>query len=229
METSELLTIALIPAYREERFIRDVVVRSRAILPRVVVVDDGSADRTAAEAQAAGAVVLRHETNQGKGAAIKTGLRYALEQGVEQVILLDGDGQHLPEEISRFLEAALKGGKLILGNRMGDTAAMPLVRSVVNRTMSGIISHACGQAIPDTQCGFRLVHRELIPRILTGTNAFDYETEMLLIASALHCRIASVPISTIYGDEKSKIHPVRDTLAFVCLMCRHWAGRRTEE
>jgi hypothetical protein len=95
------------------------------------------------------------------------------------------------------------------------------VRRVVNRYMSKTISRLCGQTIPDTQCGYRMLHRHLIPELLGGTNRFDYETEMLIIASRKGFRIESVPISTVYSDEVSSIHPVRDTLRFFKLMLRY--------
>jgi len=217
---------AIIPAYLEEKHIGDVVRRTLAQLPNVVVVDDGSPDRTADEAKSAGADVIVHEQNRGKGESIKSGFRYCVEHGATYVLILDGDGQHLPEEIDRFLAAASStGAKLLIGTRMNDVSRMPLVRRQVNRYMSRKISRVCGQEIPDTQCGFRMVHREIIPDLLGGTERFDYETEMLILAAWAGCRIASVPITTVYSDEVSSIHPVRDTLRFFKLMRRY--KRRT--
>ena len=213
---------AVVPAYQEEKHIAEVVRRTLKQLPNVVVVDDGSTDATADEARTAGADVIVHEQNRGKGESIKSGFRYWLEHGSTYVIILDGDGQHLPEEIDRFLSAASSSGaKLLIGTRMNDVRAMPLVRRTVNRYMSRKISRLCGQEIPDTQCGFRMVHRDIIPNLLGGTERFDYETEMLILASRAGCRIASVPISTVYSDEVSSIHPVRDTLRFFKLMRRY--------
>ena len=213
---------AVVPAYQEEKHIGEVVRRTLKQLPNVVVVDDGSTDATADEARTAGADVIVHEQNRGKGESIKSGFRYWLEHGSTYVIILDGDGQHLPEEIDRFLDAASSSGaKLLIGTRMNDVREMPLVRRTVNRYMSRKISRLCGHEIPDTQCGFRMVHRDIIPNLLGGTERFDYETEMLILASRAGCRIASVPISTVYSDEVSSIHPVRDTLRFFKLMRRY--------
>ena len=141
---------------------------------------------------------------------------------IEFVVLLDADGQHLPEEIGRFLAAATghRRRHLFVGTRMNDVARMPSVRRMVNRYMSDQISRVCGQEIPDTQCGFRMVHRESIPDLLGGADRFDYETEMLIFASRKGFRIASVPITTVYSDEVSSIHPVRDTIRFFKLMQR---------
>src|SRR5947209_15075143 len=213
---------AVVPAYQEEKHIAEVVRRTLKQLPNVVVVDDGSTDATANEARTAGADVIVHEQNRGKGESIKSGFRYWLEHGSTYVIILDGDGQHLPEEVDRFLNAASSSGaKLLIGTRMNDVREMPLVRRTVNRYMSRKISRLCGQEIPDTQCGFRMVHRDIIPDLLGGTERFDYETEMLILASRAGCRIASVPITTVYSDEVSSIHPVRDTLRFFKLMRRY--------
>ena len=214
---------AVIPAYNEEKHIGDVVRRTRQKLDDVLVVDDGSADETANRARDAGAEVIVHEQNRGKGETIKTGLRRWLDRQFDFVIILDADGQHRPEEIDRFVTAALSTNepKLILGNRMKDVSSMPLVRRIVNRWMSGRISAVCGQEIPDTQCGFRMLHRQLIPELLGGAARFDYETEMLIVASRKGVRINSVPITTVYSDEVSSIHPVRDTLRFFKLMQRY--------
>ena len=97
---------------------------------------------------------------------------------------------------------------------------MPLVRRVVNRYMSNQISRVCGQKIPDTQCGYRMLHRKIIPDMLGGGHRFDYETEALIIASRKGYRIESVPIATVYTDQVSKIHPVRDSLRFFKMMWR---------
>ncbi len=213
---------ALIPAYFEAKKIADVARRTLAQLDRVLVVDDGSTDGTEAAARGSGAEVIRHPINQGKGAAIKTGLRELSDREVEYILILDGDGQHLPEEIPAFLDEANRShAPMILGSRMSDLATMPFVRKMTNLFMSSQISRACGQAIPDTQCGFRMIHRDLAPALIESQSSrYDFETEMLVIASRRGFRIASVPVSTVYGDEKSKIHPVQDTLRFFKLMRR---------
>jgi glycosyltransferase involved in cell wall biosynthesis len=215
-----LTTAAIIPAYREERHIGDVVRRTRQQLDHVVVIDDGSSDNTARCAREAGAEVIVHSQNRGKGEAIKNGLRHWLDRQFIRVIILDADGQHLPEEIDRFLAAAasVDGPAFFLGNRMNDVAEMPFIRRMVNRYMSNRISRICGQKIPDTQCGFRMLDRQLIPELLGGGKRFDYETEMLIIASRKGYRIEPVPITTVYSDQVSNIRPIRDALRFFKLM-----------
>jgi glycosyltransferase involved in cell wall biosynthesis len=214
---------ALIPAYFEEKHIRDVANGARAQLDLVLVVDDGSTDQTTEQARAAGVEVVRHETNAGKGAAIKTGLRELIARPtVEFILILDGDGQHLPAEIPRFFEAAnTTGAPLVVGDRTGDAHEMPFLRKWTNRYMSWTISRVIGQSVPDTQCGFRMFHRSLAADFIESTSAaFDFETEMLAIAARGGRRIAAAPITTVYGDEVSKIQPWRDTRKFFRLLKR---------
>ncbi len=218
-----LTTAAVIPAYREEKHIGDIVRRTRQELDHVLVVDDGSNDQTARRAREAGAEVIVHSENRGKGEAIKAGLRYWLDRQFTRVVILDSDGQHLPEEIDRFIAAAATAAEptfFFVGNRMNNPVGMPFIRRIVNRYMSRQISGLCGQKIPDTQCGFRMLDRQLIPELLGGGQRFDYETEMLIVASRKGYRIESVPITTIYSDEVSKISPVRDAIGFFKLMRR---------
>ena len=229
-------TAAVIPAYQDEKHIGEIARRTRERLDHVLVVDDGSTDQTEQCAREAGAEVIVHAQNQGKGEALKTGLAHWLEAGnsssseqkeqITWVVLLDSDGQHLPEEIDNFLLAAASVTQptFFIGNRMGDVARMPLVRRLVNRYMSNEISRLCGQRIPDTQCGYRMLHRQIIPDMLGGGHRFDYETEALIIASRKGYRIESVPIATVYTDQISKIHPLRDSLRFFKLMRRYKAS-----
>ena len=226
-------TAAVIPAYQDEKHIGDIVRRTRERLDHVVVVDDGSTDQTAQRAREAGAEVIVHNQNCGKGEAIKTGLGHwfgavnssssELNRQIRWVSLLDSDGQHLPEEIDRFITAAVSATRpsFFIGNRMNNLAGMPFIRRVVNHYMSSQISRVCAQKIPDTQCGFRMVDRQLIPDLLGGGDRFDYDTEVLIIASRKGYRIESVPITTVYSDQVSKIRPLRDSIRFFKLMWRY--------
>jgi glycosyltransferase involved in cell wall biosynthesis len=226
-------TAAVIPAYQDEKHIGDIVRRVRQQLDHVLVVDDGSTDQTAQRAREAGAEVIVHSENRGKGEAIKTGLGHWLAAATPSsggfdregawAILLDSDGQHLPEEIGRFLAAAASATRptFFLGNRMDNVAGMPFIRRVVNRYMSRQISRVCKQEIPDTQCGFRMLDHRLIPQLLGGGDRFDYDTEVLIIASRKGYRIESVPITTVYSDQVSKIRPLRDAIRFLKLMWRY--------
>ncbi len=205
----------LIPAYQEGSRIGAVVREVLPFCPRIVVVDDGSADDTAGAARAAGATVLLHAQNKGKGAALQTGFDYAREQGAALVLTMDGDGQHAPADIPAFLKAFARGdAPVLVGDRMEDPKAMPFVRRMTNRFMSWLLSRRMGQRVPDTQNGFRLYRTDVLPDMSGGDARFAAESEILLILSRRGVRIGSVPVRVIYGDERSKIRPVRDTLRF---------------
>jgi len=211
----------LIPAFNEQASVGEVVRRAAKFAGRVLVVDDGSADRTGEAAASAGAEVIRHPVNRGKGAALRTGLRALAARGCDPVIVLDGDGQHDPAEIPAFLAAARRtGAELVVGNRMDSAGEMPLVRYWTNRTMSAILSGLIGQKVPDSQCGYRLLSARAISALPISTSNYDAESEMLIGAGKLGFRISSVPVRTIYGQEVSKIRPGRDTVRFIRLVLR---------
>ena len=217
----------IIPAYREEGRIGAVVRSSREHAPGtdVIVVDDGSPDGTASEAEAAGAVVVRHPANRGKGVALATGFAHARAHGYEALVTLDADGQHDPAEIPKFIETYRRTGfPVLVGNRMWDTAHMPRVRRWTNRLMSWLLSREMGQYVPDTQCGYRLFRSDVIPFVEAKSERFAAESEILLHVAARGMQIGAVRISTIYRDEKSKINPVSDTVRFLRMLL---ANRRT--
>lgn len=227
--TSRHQIAAVIPCFNEARHIAALVRALRTMLPRVLVVDDGSTDDTARLAAEAGADVLRHAENQGKGAALRKGLQAALDAGCEYAVTLDGDGQHDPAELPAFIAAAERGeADLVIGNRMADTRGMPWLRRRVNRWMSRRLSRLAGRSLPDTQCGYRLVRLSAWRELGLRTTGFEIESEMLLSFIAGGWRVEFVPIRTIYKSEQSKIHPVRDTIRWF----RWWrqvkqAGRRS--
>ncbi|MHC4599144.1 MAG: glycosyltransferase family 2 protein, partial [Planctomycetota bacterium] len=156
--------VAVIPAYNEEERIADVVRRTLAVC-ELLVVDDGSSDRTAALAREAGAEVMNLSPNRGKTTALDAGFRRALSRGAEAVVTLDADGQHRPEEIPRFVEAAEGGADIVVGSRMGDTARMPWVRLWTNWTTSRVVSWLARSRIFDSQSGFRLFRAEAVRSI----------------------------------------------------------------
>ena len=156
----------LIPAYNEATRIGNLVQTISDMGFSTTVVDDGSQDRTAAEAKTTGANVICHKKNLGKGASLKTGLEYMLKAGYDAVLIMDGDGQHSPNDIQKFIDAANNHEDImVVGNRMDDTRNMPLDRKFTNRFMSFIVSLICGQKIPESQCGFRLLKRSLLKNI----------------------------------------------------------------
>lgn len=213
----------LIPAYREEPHIAAVVRETRDYCPDVIVIDDGSPDDTARAAGEAGATVLAHVHNQGKGAALQTGFDYARAHGYDLAITLDADGQHAPSDIPAFLQAyARTHSPVLVGNRMGNVANMPWLRRFVNRFMSDLLSRVMGQYVPDSQCGFRLYHCSAFPAGLPDPASRRYaaESEVLLRLSLQGRKIGAVTIQTIYGNEKSKVNPLTDTFRFFRMLRR---------
>jgi glycosyltransferase involved in cell wall biosynthesis len=205
--------VALIPALNEAGTIREVVDGVRPHVRSAVVVDDGSADETSALAEAAGAVVLRHERTRGKGQAVRTGLHHILTQlSADYVLTLDGDMQHRPDEAPRFIAAAVEtGADLVVGVRHFERSSMPSSRYHANVIGSRALSSFVGVPLEDTQCGYRLFHVGLLKRMRLRATGYDIETEMLIRAGRLGGRIAQVPVSAVYGAGRSKLRPVRDT------------------
>jgi len=215
----------LIPALNEEKSIGEVVRRCLIQAQGVLVMDDGSTDATAARAREAGGDVIRCEHNRGKGAVLREGFAEVLRRGWPALIVLDGDGQHEPESIPDFVRKAGEGkAGVVIGNRMVDSGKMPPVRRWTNRIMSSLLSKLIGQRIPDTQCGFRLISREVLDSLELTTSNYDTESEILLQAARRGFTVASVPIKTIYLDQESKIRPGRDTIRFFRLIFRNLIG-----
>lgn len=222
MMASKETILAIIPAYCEGRFIGPVVRQVLQYVQTVLVVDDGSFDNTANEAETAGAKVIRHSTNLGKGAALKTGLDYAVSIDSAFFLFLDGDGQHDPSEIPAFIDAINRSkADLVLGNRMRNLNSMPLIRRWTNQFMSWQIGRICKIPIPDSQCGFRLARKELLPVLMAPSNRFEFESESIILAARQGFQLGFVPIRTIYRDQQSKIRPLQDTMRYLRLIHKY--------
>jgi glycosyltransferase involved in cell wall biosynthesis len=208
--------VAVIPCLNEAASIAPLVAAVRRQLPAVLVVDDGSTDATAQLAERAGAAVLRHARNLGKGAALRTGLARARAQGFEWVVMLDGDGQHAPEDLPALWRCAEQtGAKLVIGNRMAEAHKMPWLRRSVNRWMSRIISRRAGKFLPDTQSGFRLIHLPAWSALPLNAQRFEVESEMLLAFLATGRRVEFVPVRVFRSGRVSHICPVADALRWL--------------
>jgi glycosyltransferase involved in cell wall biosynthesis len=209
----------IIPTYNESRAIADLINQVSRLGLEVIIIDDGSADDTVKIATACGAKVLANLRNMGKGASLIKGYNFALKCGFDAVISMDGDGQHSCDDILSFIQKAKTSqSALIVGNRMGMIKGMPVLRVVTNFLMSKFISLIVKQSIPDTQCGFRLVKRELLTRIDLSTSKYETESEVLIKAAHLGFKIESIPVETIYHGQKSQINPLVDTLRFMRFM-----------
>jgi glycosyltransferase involved in cell wall biosynthesis len=210
---------AVIPVYNEERTIGGLVRRVLRHVDEVVVVDDGSEDRSAELAREAGAKVIRLERNTGKANALRRG--FAEVRSYDVVVTLDGDGQHSPEEIPALVECIRRGGDLCIGSRfLRGIESMPLQRRLSNRLTSWIISALAGQRITDPQSGFRALRGSRLHELELRAERYAIEHVMILEAARRGMRIGEVPISTIYGEEKSHIHPVKDTLRVIYYILR---------
>ncbi|MEI6808999.1 MAG: glycosyltransferase family 2 protein [bacterium] len=217
----------IIPAYKEAKHICDVVQNVLKHVKTIVVIDDGSPDSTADEAQKAGAIVLRHEVNKGKAMALNTGFDYACKNGFEALITMDGDGQHDPDDIAKFIEAYTRTGfPAQIGNRMTDNRGMPLVRRMSNRFTSWMLSREMKQYVPDSQNGYRLYRCDILPLVRTESSRFAAESEILLRIADLGFKIGAVPIKTVYRDEKSKVNPIKDTIGFMRVISHHRRERK---
>lgn len=204
---------AVIPCFNESAAVSTLVRAVRRHLPSVIVVDDGSTDDTMILARAAGALVLNHGRNRGKGAALKTGLSHALRRGCEWAVTLDGDGQHAPEDLPALLRCAKQTGALLaVGNRMPEARKMPWLRRQVNRWMSRKLSERAGRHLPDTQSGFRLIHLPSWAALSLTTQHFEVESEMLVAFLAAGHPVAFVPIQVVRRRRQSHIRPVTDSL-----------------
>jgi glycosyltransferase involved in cell wall biosynthesis len=202
----------VIPCLNEAPTIGSLIREVRPRLPGVIVVDDGSTDRTADLAADAGAEVVRHLKPRGKGAALAAGWSRARALGFGWALSMDGDGQHSPADIPAFLDRATTGATpLVVGNRMRYPSGMPWLRRQVNQWMSRRISLMTGQELPDTQCGFRLMHLETWAQVHLRADHFEIESELLSKFIAAGHRVEFVPIQVIYRNEQSKIQPMRDT------------------
>lgn len=215
-------TVALIAAFNEAGSIARVVEGVRGAVAHVLVVDDGSGDATAALARAAGAEVVSHEANRGKGHAVRTGLARVFEGDFTHVLLLDGDLQHLPQEAERLLAAAAAStADVVLGQRQFTRGQMPASRYYANRLGSRVLSAFMGVPVGDTQCGFRVFRVGALAPLRLRATGYDIETEMLVKVRRNGGRIAGVPITAVYAGGPSKLRPVRDTTR-TCLLAVYY-------
>ena len=190
---------AVIPAYNEERHVVRIIKKTKKFIEKVVVVDDGSKDNTKKVAEKAGAIVLRHIVNLGKGAALKTGCDFALGNDARYIIAIDADAQHKPEDIPRFIEK-LKKYDIVFGYRK-LSAKMPFVLRLGNLFISYVTTILYGINLNDTQCGFRAFSREAYRKIRWNASDYAMESEMIAKAGKQRLKYVQIPIETIYSDK----------------------------
>jgi len=190
---------AVIPAYNEEGNIISIVKKTKKYVNNVAVVDDGSKDKTKVSAEKAGAIVLRHIVNLGKGAALKTGCDLAVKKGAKFIIALDADAQHDPDDIPRFLEK-LKKYDIVFSYRKASNK-MPIVFRFGNMFISNVVNIVYGISLNDTQCGFRAFSREAYKKIRWNASDYSMESEMISRAGKQRLKYVQIPIQTVYSDK----------------------------
>ncbi|HEY5669565.1 MAG TPA: glycosyltransferase family 2 protein [Anaerolineales bacterium] len=192
--------VVVVPAYNEERFIGSVVLKIRKYPVTVIVVDDGSTDDTAYVAQAAGAIVARHEKNQGKGDALNTGFCQARQLEPEAIVIIDGDGQHLPEQLPHLVQPVLAGqADLVVGSRyLRKDCRVPRTRLIGHWFFNQLARHASGVGVSDSQSGFRAFSPRAYNADLFHCSDFSVESEMQFLAREYGLRVAEVPITIRY-------------------------------
>ncbi len=218
--SKELQTIAaLIPAYNARETIAAIVSGTKRHVGYVLVIDDGSDDGTGKVAAGAGATVIRHLNNRGKGEALKTGFRFLVARGFYAVLTLDADGQHDPDDIPALLSRFEEGAAgIVIGTRMAQRDKIPRYRLIPNLVGNFFLSRASGQPIADSQCGMRVYSARVISEVSVASSRFDAEAELLIKAGRRGFMFAFVPISAIYRQgAKSHFIPVKDTF-LICMV-----------
>ena len=207
-----LTEVVIIPAYNEGKTIFEVISKTRDFAQNIIVVDDGSLDNTPSEAARAGAMVLRHKVNLGKGAALKTGCDYAYQQEVKKIVTMDADGQHDPKEIPFFM-SALDQHEIAFGSRKAPKS-MPAVFKFGNKAITKTLRWLYGVTVEDSQCGYRSFRADAYPKLRWDATDYYVETEMAIRAGGKKLKHTAIPIETIYAD-RYKGTTVLDGVAIV--------------
>ncbi len=207
-------TLVIVPAYNSGEDLCGLLPRIQAYINDIIVIDDGSSDKTADIASELGADVIKHDNNLGKGAALKTGFAYALENCFDTVITIDSDSQHDPDDIPRFIRAFNQSGAdMIIGSRKHHKNGMPWPRRFSNWSTSRFLSFILTKEIEDSQCGYRLISGKLLKSISLISNRFELESEIIIKAVRAGFTIGFLPIKVGYrGNLQSRMRPIADTI-----------------
>ena len=208
---------ALIPFYNEEKFIEETVRKTAKFVDLIIAVNDGSTDKSAGLIKnQEKVIVIAHEKNLGKGAAIKSGFEEALKQNCDFLITLDADMQHEPDYIPKFIEKANgENADLVVGNRRWNVSGMPPHRRLSNFLTSKLLTIKTGTKILDSQSGYRLFRCEKLSSLFPKFTGFEAESEILIKAARNNLKISFVNIPTIYNDNKSKMKSVQAIIGFI--------------
>jgi glycosyltransferase involved in cell wall biosynthesis len=217
----KISVLAGIAAYNEASYIGSIVLQTRQYVDEVIVVDDGSTDNTTRIAELAGATVIRHAENRGKGAAIQTILAEAKKRKPDTLVLLDADSQHNPDEIPTLIKPISEGFDLVIGSREAQEEKTPRYRRIGKKVIFRSSRLASGTNIYDSESGFRALSPKAISELDLKENGFAIESEMITRAADKKLKITEVPISNIYTKDGSTLNPIRhgiDVLSRIIVM-----------
>ena len=213
-----MLTVACIPAYNVEKTIVDVIKRSLNFVDKVIVCDDGSSDSTSKNAESVGAVLIKHEKNLGKGAALKSLFKYARENKADVIVTIDGDGQFLPEEIEKLVKPIQTHQfDVVIGNRFLDKHEMPSYRKAGNKILDKFTKLAADLPFEDTQSGFRAYSKNAIEKITFSSNGFGVDSEIIIDAVNKGLKITEKYVTVLYntGEKTSTKNPVSHSMTVI--------------
>jgi glycosyltransferase involved in cell wall biosynthesis len=217
----KISVLAGIAAYNEARYVGSIVLQARQYVDEVIVVDDGSTDNTAGVAELAGATVIRHNQNRGKGAAIQSILAEAKKKKPDVLVLLDADAQHEPNEIPTLIKPISNGFDLVIGSREAQDNKTPRYRRIGRKVLLHSARLASKTNISDSESGFRALSPKAIHNLELKANGFAIESEMITFAADKNLKITEVPISNIYTKDGSTLNPIRhgiDVLSRIIFM-----------
>ena len=219
-------TLVAMPAYNEEKYIGSLVLKVRQYAKETLVIDDGSTDRTAEIAEMAGATVIRHKENSGKGAAIQTIIEEARKRSTDILVILDADSQHNPEEIPTLIKSIQDGNDLVIGSRHQQASKTPRYRRFGQKVLAYMTHILTEETSDDTESGFRALSRKAITELQLREKGFAIETEMIANAVDKGLKIHHVPISNIYTRNGSTLNPVRHGLGVLIRILTMISERR---
>jgi len=217
----KIRVLAGIAAYNEARYVGSIVLQARQYVEEVIVVDDGSTDNTARVAELAGATVIRHDENRGKGAAIQSILAEAKKRNPDILVLLDADAQHDPNEIPALIKPVSEGFDLVIGSREAQKDKTPRYRRIGQKVIFRSSRLSSKANVVDSESGFRALSPKAIKGLDLKAKGFAIESEMITRAADKNLKITEVPISNIYTKDGSTLNPIRhgiDVLSRIIVM-----------
>lgn len=218
----KLMVLAAIPCHNEEQFVAEVVRSVQQHVHQVVVVDDGSSDDTSKAAEAAGALVVRHDVNQGPGVAYRSCLEVAKAQNADVLVTLDGDGQHLPQELPRVLAPLLRGeADLVIGSRFLGNYQIRRYRKFGIDVITWLYNLGSPVKVVDAQSCFRGYSRKALDTLTISESGFGFSVELLVQARERGLIIQEVPISCIYHPNSHSMNPVLHGITVALMVVKH--------